>query len=265
MPLNAKIYYRQSDKGDNQSAPIILIHGAGGTHLHWPAQIRRLPGHRVFALDLPGHGKSEGRGNQSIDSYYQSIVTWMDSIHMFQGVIVGHSMGSAIALTMAIRNPERVIALGLIGSGARLRVTPKILENSASSTTFSIAIKTIIGSAFSPQTDARLKELVAQKMHSVRPSVLYADFQACNEFDMMERISQIRVPTLVICGQEDLLTPPRFSQYLSDQIPRAQVRFIADAGHMVMLEQPQHVANALSDFFSSLTFTPGLMKANHQE
>ena len=144
MPLKADIYYRHSSEGDNETSPVILVHGAGGTHLHWPTQIRRLPGHRVYALDLPGHGKSEGRGNQTIESYCHSIIHWMEDIHLYRGVIVGHSMGGAIALTMAYKFPDRVVALVLIGSGSRLRVTPSILENSASQRTISIAIKTIM-------------------------------------------------------------------------------------------------------------------------
>ena len=140
MPLNAEIYYRHSFEGDNESAPVILIHGAGGTHLHWPAQIRRLPGNRVYTLDLPGHGKSEGRGNQTIKSYCDSIIRWMEHIHIFRGVIVGHSMGGAIAINMALNHPEHVVALGLVGSGARLRVAPVILENSSSPTTFPLSL-----------------------------------------------------------------------------------------------------------------------------
>ena len=80
---------------------------------------------------------------------------------------------------------------------------------------------------------------------------------ACNAFDVMESITKIRFPTLVICGQDDQLTPVRYSQYLADQIPKAQLRIIANAGHMVMLEQPQTVANELSAFLATLTYTPG--------
>jgi len=262
VPLNAEIYYRLSFEGDSESAPVILIHGAGGTHLHWPAQIRRLPGNRVYALDLPGHGKSEGRGNQTIKSYCDSIIRWMEHIHIFRGVIVGHSMGGAIAIYMALNHPEHVVALGLVGSGARLRVAPVILENSSSPTTFPIAVKAIMDRAFSPHTDPRLKDLAAQKMETTRPSVLHGDFQACNDFDMMECIKKIRVPTLIICGKDDQLTPVRYSQYLADQIPKAQPRIIPEAGHMVMLEQPQTVANELSSFLATLTYSPGQSNEN---
>ena len=265
MPLKADIYYRLSSEGDNETTPVILVHGAGGTHLHWPTQIRRLPGHRVYALDLPGHGKSEGRGNQTIESYCHSIIRWMEHIHLYRGVIVGHSMGGAIALTMANKYPDRVVALVIIGSGSRLRVAPSILENSSSRRTISIAIKTIMDKAFSPNTDPRLIDLATQKMETTRPSVLHADFQACNTFDMMNKITKIRVPTLVICGVDDQLTPLRYSQYLAYQLPRAQARTIPDAGHMVMPEKPQAVANELSAFLATLTYSPGHIDKTNTE
>jgi pimeloyl-ACP methyl ester carboxylesterase len=263
VPHSVKIYYRYSQQGESESVPVILIHGAGGTHLHWPAQVRRLSGYRVYAIDLPGHGKSEGRGSQTIEAYCQDIIQWMENLQIYRGVFVGHSMGGAIALTMAIKHSEHVIALGLIGSGARLRVLPQILEDSSSPTTFPIAIKTIISKAFSTHTDPRLKELAAQKMAATRPSVLHGDFQACNTFDVMDNIRKINFPTLVICGQDDELTPVRYSQFLADQIPRAQLRLIPASGHMVMLEQPQIVANELSAFLSTLTFSPGQIEENN--
>jgi len=257
MPLNADIYYRYSQESNGESPPVVLIHGAGGTHLHWPSQVRRLSGYRVFAIDLPGHGKSEGRGYQNIEIYCQSIVQWLESINLYRAVFVGHSMGGAITLNLALNHSEHVIAIGLIGTGARLRVDPVILENAAQPTTFPVAISAIMKRAFSSQSDPRLIEIAAQRMSTIRPAVLHGDFLACNEFDLMESIHKIRFPCQVICGQDDQLTPVRYSQYLADQIPRAEINVIPDAGHMVMLEQPQAVADTLSTFLSTLTYSPG--------
>jgi pimeloyl-ACP methyl ester carboxylesterase len=111
--------------------------------------------------------------------------------------------------------------------------------------------------AFSPKTDPRLTQLAGQRMSTTRPTVLHGDFLACNAFDIMESISKIRVPTLVICGKDDQLTPVRYSQYLADQLPKAELKIIPDAGHMVMLEQPQVVASELSAFLATLTYAPG--------
>ena len=257
MPLNAEIYYRYSNNGKREQVPVILVHGAGGTHLHWPTQIRRLPGYNVYALDLPGHGNSEGRGNQTIESYCVSILRWMDDIPIFRAVIVGHSMGGAIAQKLAQQYPERIVGLVLVGSGARLRVDPSILEYTSSQATFPIAVQLIMEKAFSPNTNPKLIELAANNMEKIRPSVLHSDFTACNDFDMMDSVKKIRYPTLVICGQDDQLTPVRYSQYLASQIPKAELRIIPDAAHMVMLEQPQIVADELSSFLKTLTYAPG--------
>lgn len=262
MPFDENIYYRYSQDISGESVPVILIHGAGGTHLHWPAQVRRLPGHRIYALDLPGHGKSEGRGQQTIEAYCQHLIRWLESINIYRAVFVGHSMGGAISLTMALNHPEHVVAIGLIGSGARLRVAPVILENAANSTTFPIAIKAIMEMAFSPQTNPRLMQLAGQRMGTTRPTVLHGDFLACNIFNIMEGLNKIRVPTLVVCGQDDQLTPVRYSQYLADQISKAQLKIIPEAGHMAMLEQPQAVADELSAFLSTLTYSPGHQSEN---
>jgi pimeloyl-ACP methyl ester carboxylesterase len=166
-------------------------------------------------------------------------------------------MGGAIALNMALLHPEHVVALGLVGTGARLRVAPVILENSTSPTTFPVAIQTVMERAFSPKTDPHLVELAGERMSITRPTVFHGDFLACNAFDVLEKIKKIRFPTLVICGQDDQLTPVRYSQYLADQIPGAEIKIIPSAGHMVMLEQPQTVAAEISAFLSTISYSPG--------
>jgi pimeloyl-ACP methyl ester carboxylesterase len=181
----------------------------------------------------------------------------MDDIPIFRGVVVGHSMGGAIAQTLAQQYPERIVGLVLVGSGARLRVDPLILENTSNQATFPVAVQTIMERAFSPNTDPKLIQLAANNMGKTRPSVLHSDFTACNAFDMMSSITKIRYPTLVICGQDDQLTPARYSQYMASQIPKAELRIIPDAGHMVMLEQPQIVADELSSFLRTLKYAPG--------
>lgn len=257
MPIAADIYYHLYQGGGGESPPIVLIHGAGGTYLHWPAEIRRLSDYRVFAIDLPGHGKSEGRGQQTIEAYASNILSWLEAVGLHQAIFIGHSMGGAIALRLAHNHSDHVLGLGLVGTGARLRVAPVILENTANPQSLPAAIGAILSWAFSKKADPRLVELASQRMAETRPSVLHGDFLACDAFDITETVSEIRVPALVICGQDDRLTPLRYSQYLADQIPDARLEAIPDAGHMVMLEQPQAVAGALIDFLASISFQPG--------
>ncbi len=256
MPIKANIYYFEH-QGAARNPPVVLIHGAGGTHLHWPSSVRRLPEYPVYALDLPGHGKSEGRGQQTIAAYAQSVLGWMQALNMHKAVFVGHSMGGAVALTLGIQHPDSVLALGLVGTGARLKVAPALLENSARSETFPSVIETINEWAFGPQADPRLVELASQRMAEIRPSVLHSDFTACDAFDVRETLGNIQVPCFALCGENDQLTPPRYSQYLADHIPNADVQILPEAGHMVMLEKPDHVTEALLGFLAKVPFLPG--------
>jgi pimeloyl-ACP methyl ester carboxylesterase len=255
MPVAADLYYyvyEGSEEG--QRPPVVLIHGAGGTHLYWPSEIRRLPGYRIFAPDLPGHGKSTGRGMQSVKEYSRVILDWLGAIGIHSAVFVGHSMGSAIAISLALDHAEHVLGLGLIGAGARLRVAPELLENAASPATFYSAVETLVGWSFGPQTPEQLTELAAQRMAKTRPSVLYGDFLACDAFDEVERINEIAQPVLVVCGADDKMTPARYAQYLADSIPKATLKTIPGAGHMVMLEKSQATAAVLSEFLAGISY-----------
>lgn len=255
MPIQADIYYHVYERLlAEPKPPVVLIHGAGGTHLHWPPEVRRLPGYRVYAIDLPGHGKSPGRGQQSIAAYCSAILGWLEAIKIHSAVFIGHSMGSAIAITLALNNPEHVLGLGLIGAGARLSVNPVLLENTSNPTTFDSAITSIISWSFGPDTPERLVELATERMRETRPSVLHGDFMACSTFDETYRIPEISSPTLVLCGEQDKMTPPRLSQYLHSNIPDSQLNILNGAGHMVMLEQPGEVLKALNTFLDQIPF-----------
>lgn len=237
---------------------MVLIHGAGGVHLYWPPEIRRLRGHTVYALDLPGHGKSDAcDGQQTITDYASYLVHWLHSLHLRRAVIVGHSMGSAIALQLALQNPEYVIGLVLVGAGARLRVHPQLMSFAADPTTFYKAADLLVSWSFSPTAAPRLVELAASRMEDVRQSVLYGDLLACSRFDVMDRMADIPQPTLVICGADDQMTPVRYAQYLASSIPNAHLCVIPAAGHMVMLEQPQLVADNMLMFLKDISFHPG--------
>lgn len=255
MPIAADIYYHAYEGGEEGGKPpIILIHGAGGNHLYWPSEIRRLPGYRVYALDLPGHGKSDGCGQQSISMYTQSILNWLEEVDLHRAIFVGHSMGAAITLSLTLDYPEHVLGLGLIGAAARLPVATAILESSASPTTFQNAIELVTKWSFASQADPRLVELATIRMGETRPSVLNGDFVACDAFDVTARVSEIIQPALVIVGAEDRMTPPREAQFLASSLPKALLESIPNAGHMVMLEQPVAVAQALLQFFGKISY-----------
>lgn len=255
MPTAAGIYYAQFDEGRKDEPPVILIHGAGGNHTVWPAEIRRLTGQRVLAVDLPGHGKSAGVAQQSITAYSKQLVEFLAALGLYQAVFVGHSMGGAIALELAIRHPAHVAGLGLIATGAYLGVDPGMLSNFANPLTAPSAILTFATRAFGPQTAPVMADRCVQMMKETRSSVLYGDWRACADFDLRDEVMQIEAPAWVIVGGEDRLTPLAYAHFLADRIQAAHLQVIPGAGHMVFLEQPGKVAQGLQQFCSALAAT----------
>jgi pimeloyl-ACP methyl ester carboxylesterase len=131
------------------------------------------------------------------------------------------------------------------------------MEGVASPLTFERTVKTIVAWAFSPQVAPELRERAERLMGETRSSVLLGDFKACDAFDILSRLKELSVPALILCGEVDRLTPPRYAEYLTEQIPGAQMRLIPQAGHMVMLERPKLVAQYLRDFLRNISFHPG--------
>jgi pimeloyl-ACP methyl ester carboxylesterase len=254
MPTTTRLYYFAHTAEDQviKRPPVILIHGAGGTHLSWPPQIRRLADEKIYAPDLPGHGKSEGEGRQSIDEYVDDVIVFMAELKIRAAVIVGISLGSAVALTLALKYPKQVLGLGLLGSGSKLPVSPILLETAGNPIAFESAVETVNKNCFSLESPQNLVELSKRTMLEIRPPVLLGDLLACNEFDVTSQLDKIKAPTLIICGAEDKMTPLKFSQLLQAGIINSQLQVLDNAGHMVMLEQPDAVANLLKQFIDNI-------------
>jgi pimeloyl-ACP methyl ester carboxylesterase len=258
MPIAAGLYYFSHEPQDASAKrpPVILIHGAGGTCLSWPPQIRRLAGERVYALDLPGHGQSEGTGRHFVDEYAADVIAFMKELKIPAAVLVGVSMGGAIALTVAIKYPKKALGLGLLGSGAKLRVAAPLLEMAANANTFEAAVDMINANCFSAGVPQSLLELSKKQMMEIRPPVLLGDFLACNEFDAFGQLEKIDSPVLILCGAEDKMTPVKFSELLKSQIANSRLHVLENAGHMVMAEQADLVAELLKKFIDELPPRP---------
>ncbi len=246
-----KIFYFRSDAGKTDAPSLLLVHGAGGTHLHWPVSLRKLPGANVYAVDLPGHGKSSGTARNNIRSYSEVVREFAESLGMKRFFLAGHSMGGAIAQTLALEHPELLEGLILMGTGAKLRVAPAILEGIKQD--YEAAARLIAKWAYSSSPDAHMLDLYVRGMLQVPAESTYEDFVACDRFDLMDRISEISVPTLIVCGEEDRLTPPKYCQYLHSRIRNSDLELVPGAGHMVMLEQEEAVVKAISGFLSKVS------------
>jgi len=231
--------------------PVVFLHGAGGSHQHWLYQVRDVGGSVTYALDLPGHGRSEGSGRASIAAYGDWVVAFLDAADLEKAVLVGHSMGGGIALDLALRVPSRLAGLGLVATGAKLRVAPAILEGLRQDP--ETAVRLISEWAFGPETPEEMARLGRRQMQALAPEVIYGDFMACDTYDVMQQVSQIAVPAVIVCGTQDYMTPAKYSVYLRDHLQGATLQLVEGAGHMVMVERPGAVVQALTSFLDSLS------------
>jgi pimeloyl-ACP methyl ester carboxylesterase len=225
---------------------LLLVHGAGGTHLDWPKEIQRLPGTAVYNLDLPGHGRSAGPGRTSIDGYADVVQEFIKVLVLQDVTIAGHSMGGAIAQTLALRGLSQVSKMVIVGSSARLRVSPSVLDVALVEP--EVAVDFIIRSSWGSNVPDALSSQGKKGMLKIDPAVLHGDFIACDCFDIRTKLDQIHIPTLVISGTEDKMTPLKYSRYLVENIVDARLIIIEGAGHFSMLQKPKMVANAIAEF-----------------
>ncbi len=231
--------------------PLVLLHGAGAASDDWPAEIRALPGRRVLAVDLPGHGAAPAPAARSVEGYARAVEALLDASGIAAAVVAGHSMGGAVALSLALSRPERVAGLVLVATGARLRVAPEALAAAASPEGLAIAARETADRSFGPAASDGTREARARRIAATPPGLLHGDLAACDAFDVMARLGEIRAPALVVCGTEDRLTPPKYSAFLADRIAGARLVLVPGAGHLVMLEEPRAVAAAIASFVST--------------
>jgi len=201
----------------NVNSPLVFIHGSGASSQIWEFQDEHFGGN-AFPIDLPGHGKRPDTLPPEVNVLdYARVVNGIifQELQLKTPIIAGNSLGGAIALAMGLEYASELSGLILIGTGARLRVLPSILEEA--------------------------------KTASV---VTYRDWAACNVFDVMNRLHEIRLPTLIICGADDRLTPVKYSQYMHDHIAGSTLCIIPNAGHIVMRDQPERVNQAIDQWLA---------------
>lgn len=243
------IWYARRKARQSVLPPLVLLHGAGGSHLDWPGELRHLPGVETIVVDLPGHGKSSLPARQSIDAYAEDLVTFLQALQIPGVVLLGHSMGGAIALSMAIQAADRIKGLVLIGTGARLPVHPAILTQ----VTVDPAgvYSRLVRGMWVTGTSEDVLQAARQRLESCPPDVVHADFLACDSYDVRASLPVIDVPALVIGGTADRMTPLVLSETLVQELPDAELVVVEDGGHMMALEQPAVVAGAVLEWFQA--------------
>ena len=226
---------------------VLFIHGAGGGEYTWSYQKGFFEKQfNPIIIELPGHGKSGGDGEQEIEKYAEHVHAFLKVMGLSKVTLVGHSMGGAIVQTLALTHPEVINKIVLVGTGAKLRVFPMILDGIKNN--FKETVRKITQFAYSRKVSSDLIERAISDLMQCRPEVLYGDFLACDRFDIMNEVEKIDLPTLVLCGDEDELTPVKYSQFLHRQIKHSKIEILSNAGHMVMMESPQAFNEKIGEF-----------------
>lgn len=234
--------------------PLALIHGAGASGQIWQHQLLAFPG--AVAPDLPGHPAGAGLSTVAeMASWLLGYLTAPAGSLPAQGadrrwVVGGHSLGGAVAIEAALAAPERFRGVILIATGARLRVRQQFFDLLAAD--YDAAVEELLRWWFASDAPARIVARARDALRAASPAVVHDDFWAAHHFDAMDRVDRIALPALIICGQEDRMTPVKYSEYLHGQIAGSELVVIPRAGHMVMLEQPRAVNEAIGAFLRRL-------------
>ena len=239
---------------DASQPAIVLLHGAGFDHTIWALHSRWFAhhGYGVLAPDLPGHGRSAGAPLRSIAEMADWTAALLDKAGVSNAKLVGHSMGSLIALETAARHPAKVSALGLIGTAAAMSVGPDLLKAAEANDHAAVDMVSIWGLGFRAELGGSLAPGLwmhsgAQRvLERCRPGVLFNDLSACNAYqDALAAAATITVPTTLVLGERDMMTPIRAGNALAAALPHARTVVLPGAGHMMMVERPDELLAAL--------------------
>ena len=234
--------------------PIIFIHGTGMDHSVWTLPVRYFlrKKREVLAIDLPGHGKSPGKLISSISGFSNKLFNFLDNHSISNFSVVGHSMGSLIALEMASSQPERVKSLSLIGTAFPMQVNEQLLEFAKSDVQKAIDILTFMGYSNKARIGRNnnpgmwMTESTRRLMQKSKKGVIYNDLLACSNFkNGLEKAKKVSSKVQLILGSNDFLTPTKKATDLIENFKNPDVKVINDSGHTLMTENPNKVLDYL--------------------
>ncbi|MGY5876629.1 MAG: alpha/beta hydrolase [Candidatus Thorarchaeota archaeon] len=244
MPVHTEVY------GEEDALPIIMVHGAGGSSATWFMQLRGLSDSlQPIAIDLNGHGRTPDRGEEDI---LRSYLDDIDSIvsNYDRPILMGHSMGGALTQLYALEKSENLRGIVLVGTGARLKVMPIIIDMLEND--FDSYVRAAGEYMFHEETSTKIVEASQEEIKKCPAHIISRDFQACNNFDIMKKVQNISLPSLIIVGDTDLMTPIKYSTFLKDKMEGSHLQVIEKAGHSVMLEQFKTFNQIVSEWCMTL-------------
>lgn len=245
---------------DATKPAVVFIHGAGMDGSVWALQTRWFAhhGYSVLAPDLPGHGRTAGPGLQTIDAMADWLGRLLATAGAGPAALVGHSMGSLVALATAARNPAAVARLALIGTAFEMKVGPDLLAAAAADSEDAFAMVNLwghgarAGMGGGEMPGYWMAGGGQRLLQRGQPGVLSSDLVACNGFDAKELVGRITQPALVLQGTRDMMTPLKGAKTLAAALPNGQLRTFEGAGHMLMVEEGGEVLSALAADFAPM-------------
>lgn len=246
---------------DSAQPSIVFLHGAGMDHSIWVMPARFFARHQrnVYAFDLPGHGRSEGSALGAIDDLADWVGSALQAAAVPKAALVGHSMGSLVALNFAARHPGMTAAIALLGTSVPMPVTPPLLNAAKANEQDAIDMTNIWSHSSFGQTGGNENPGISMTMSGQRllesagQDVLFTDLNACNEFANGEALAaQVKAPALVIAGNQDKMTSPVKALEVASRIKGSQQVRLEPCGHAMLSEQPNAVLDALASFLLPL-------------
>ena len=254
------MYYHPTSKQIKNTSPIIFLHGTGMDHTVWTYPVRYFLRKKkdVLALDLPGHGKNKDKPLISVEAISDYIYKFLDKNFISSFSLVGHSMGSLIALEMASSQPERVKALSMIGTAFPMQVNNALLESAKNNSQIAIDILTFMGYSYSSRLGGNktpgmwMTESTKRLMQRSNKGVIYKDLRACSDFSNgLEKARKVQAKVQLILGSNDFLTPKAKAQDLINHFVMPSVEEVKGSGHSMMMEEPNKVLDYLKKLFEN--------------
>jgi pimeloyl-ACP methyl ester carboxylesterase len=241
---------------------VVFVHGAGLDHTVWALLARWFAHHGcgVLAPDLPGHGRSGGEPLASIGAIADWIAALIEASKADRASIIGHSMGSLVAIETAARHPAKVNAIVLIGPAAAMPVSPELLDAAKADNHAAIDMMSIWGHGFRAGLGGSLAPGIwmlgsaERLLERARPGVLFRDLSACNDYrDGLASAVKVAVPATLVLGERDMMTPAKAGRHLAEALPNAHVVALKGAGHMLISERPDEVLDAVRGLAQNVT------------
>lgn len=238
--------------GDEQSSKTLLfIHGAGGNMLALKALATQFPDYKCILVDLPGHNLSEGNIPSNVQDYAAAIEKFIKSEKTTLGeniTCVGHSMGGFITLELALRKVPEIRQLIILNSGARIEVDSKFMEKVRKEKIDKFYLFKASGSYFHPRTYSFFLKSFKQMIASQR--VMVKDFLCVQNFDRRSAVKGIKLPTLIMTGEKEILAVPEYSKYLHSQIEGSSLVIMKGLSHLMPIVAPEKLADNIRAFFN---------------